>query len=268
VSEAGESFWATLPLGTGVKLLHRDANGLAAFAKPAGVLSHPNEPRDQPRSLLDASYDAEGEFFTWPLDSVRSGKSPTATAGKGGVGQRLWLLNRLDSATSGVILAAANEKLAGEIRALFQRRYVKKIYNALVFGIPAATEQMWRDSLAVQKKGGVIRSAASGNVPAEAQVRLIRSVRGARPLSLIELAPKTGRSHQLRVQCAKRHLPIVGDATYGDFRANREFAKASGQKRMFLHSRLTAFEYTFGGRSFRFSAEDPLPKEFEATLER
>ena len=49
-----EDFWATLPLGRGVTLIARDANGLAAFSKPAGILSHPNEPGDEPRSLLKA----------------------------------------------------------------------------------------------------------------------------------------------------------------------------------------------------------------------
>ena len=245
---ASETFWDALPLGRGVQLLNRDRNGLAAFNKPAGVLSHPNDPGDEPRSLLTCHYTPEGEFFQWN--------------DQGGVHRRLYLLNRLDSATSGVILAADSLPLAQEIRALFQKKHVRKVYNALVFGMPLQAHQTWRDLLAVQKKGGHIRTQVSGNIPSECVMRLLRTGRGERLWSLISLEPKTGRSHQLRVQCAKRHLPIVGDATYGNFAANRTFAKATGEKRLFLHSLETSFEYTHGGRTHRFSARAELPDEF------
>ena len=86
------------------------------------------------------------------------------------------------------------------------------------------------------------------------------------PLALLRLEPKTGRSHQLRVQCAKRRLPIVGDGTYGDFPDNRAFAKRTGSKRLFLHSHETSFNYDFGGRSHAFKAIAPLPPEFAAAL--
>ena len=125
-----DDFWSTLPLGRGVTIVAKDPNGLVAFAKPAGILSHPNEARDEPRSLLVAHYDTAGEFYHWQAD----GDQP---AGK------LWLLNRLDSATSGLLLAASNEKLAHEIRVSFQRRHIKKVYNALVFGSLRATHEVW-----------------------------------------------------------------------------------------------------------------------------
>jgi 23S rRNA-/tRNA-specific pseudouridylate synthase len=68
------------------------------------------------------------------------------------------------------------------------------------------------------------------------------------------------------VQCAKRHLPIVGDQTYGDFPRNRAFAKLTGSKRLFLHSMTTRFDYDFRGRRHSFSATAPLPDEFEKFL--
>ncbi len=233
-----------------MELVHRDANGLVALSKPAGVLSHPNTTADQDRALLTSHYQADGEFFEWTRE--------------GGAKGRLYLLNRLDSATSGVILGAHSEPLAKEIRALFQRRHIRKVYQALVFGIPTATHQVWRDQLAVQKSGGKIRTETRGNIPAESHMHVLRSRRNDVPLALISLEPKTGRSHQLRVQCAKRHLPIVGDATYGDFQANREFAKATGNKRLFLHSLETSFDYTYSGRTYSFAARADLPQDFRA----
>ena len=59
MSVLSTDFWSTLPLATGVQLLARDANGLAAFDKPFGVLSHPNSSQDEPRSLLTCRYDKE-----------------------------------------------------------------------------------------------------------------------------------------------------------------------------------------------------------------
>lgn len=251
-----ERFWATLPLGRDVALITHDGNGLAAFHKPSGVLSHPNEPGDERRSLVTARYETDGEYFAW-----REGEP--GAAGE----RRLWLLNRLDSATSGVILAAASAELAEEIRAHFKRKQVHKVYHALVFGAPRQPSELWRDLLAVAKGAGRIRTAAhAGNVPAESRMTLVRKGTNEPRLALIRLEPRTGRSHQLRVQCAKRGLPIVGDQTYGDFARNRAFAKVAGTKRLFLHSTETRFDYEFRGRRHAFSATAPLPAEFEAFL--
>jgi 23S rRNA-/tRNA-specific pseudouridylate synthase len=238
-----------------VTLLTRDVNGLAALSKPAGVLSHPNEPADQPRSLLNARYVFEGEYFEW---------TPTPAEGQPPKPQRLWLLNRLDSATSGVILAAADGELAAEIRAQFKRKQVRKVYQALVFGTPRQQTEIWQDRLSIEKRGGMIRTAArAGNVPAECRMTVVRASREDPRTALITLEPRTGRSHQLRVQCAKRGLPIVGDQTYGDFGRNRSFAKVIGTRRMFLHSLETRFDYEWRGRKHTFAAMAPLPPEFE-----
>jgi 23S rRNA-/tRNA-specific pseudouridylate synthase len=250
VSGAANGLWAELPLGPGVERLVHDANGVAALNKPEGILSHPNVAKDRPRSLLTAHYDAAAECFEW-------------TAERDGTRHRVWLLNRLDSATSGVILVTVDEGLAREIRAQFKRKQVSKVYQALVFGRPAKPVEVWRDVIAVQKKGGHIRAAAdAGRVPAESHMRVIRARAGEPPLALIQLEPRTGRSHQLRVQCAKRHLPIVGDQTYGDFGRNRELAKRTGEKRLFLHSLETRFSYVWKERTHSFSAKAPLPPEF------
>jgi 23S rRNA-/tRNA-specific pseudouridylate synthase len=250
VSDGANDLWAKLPLGPGVEILAHDANGLAALNKPEGVLSHPNEAKDRARCLLTTHYDAAAECFEW-TDEASSTR------------RRMWLLNRLDSATSGVILVAADETLAREVRAQFKRKQVAKVYQAIVFGRPPKPIELWRDVVAVVKKGGHVRAATdAGRVPAESQMRVVRARNAEPPLALIQLEPRTGRSHQLRVQCAKRRLPIVGDQTYGDFGRNRELAKRTGEKRLFLHSLETRFTYEWKGRTFSFSARAPLPAEF------
>jgi 23S rRNA pseudouridine955/2504/2580 synthase len=252
VSASSADYWEKLPLGREVRLIARDENGVAAFAKPAGVLSHPNGPRDEPRALLTCAYNHHQECYVW--------RDPQ------GVDHRLWLLNRLDSATSGVILAATSEAVALTIKQQFARRQVRKIYQALVFGAPRVPRQIWSDRLAVAKRDGIIRTGTAGSITAVADFTVLRRVPGPPPLALVQLDPKTGRSHQLRVQCARRGLPIVGDQTYGDFRLNREFAKATGCRRLFLHSLETRFSYELNHRTHAFAATAPLPDEFAEVL--
>lgn len=243
-------YWETLPIGREVKLLVRDAQGLVAFDKPAGLLSHPNQTSEEVRSLLTCRYDQERQCYSW--------KTPD------GAVRRLWLLNRLDGATSGVILCATSEELAKAIKEQFAKKQVRKNYCALVFGKTTDKSVMWRDLVAVSKKGGKVRTQAmAGNIPALTKFQFLKHSQGAFSTSLIQLEPQTGRSHQLRVQCAKRHMPIIGDQTYGDFGLNRAFAKTFGTKRLFLHSLETQFSYEFGGKTHAFKANAPLPAEFQ-----
>ncbi len=234
-----------LPLGREVSLLNQDRHGIGAFSKPAGVLSHPNKPSEESRSLLTCPYSIDEECYQW-------------TDARGEV-QKIWLLNRLDSATSGVILVCVDQELTELMRLHFRQKRVRKIYNALVFGHAHPATQVWRDRLAVQRKGGQIRTSSRGNIPSECKMKVLQQ---GTVHALLQLEPTTGRSHQLRVQCNKRHFPIVGDATYGDFSRNRSFAKEHGTKRLFLHSLETSFEYTYKGKRNRFKATAPLPDGF------
>lgn len=237
------------PLGSGVETLVRAPGGLVAFDKPAGVLAHPNMKSEQPRALLTCDYSIAGEFYSW-TDAE-------------GVLRRLWLLNRLDSHTSGVILGATDGELAKAIRALFLHKHIHKVYHALVFGKTAHATEVWRDRLAIEKRAGQVRAQAGRGIPSESEMRVLQQRRdAATALTLIQLTPRTGRSHQLRVQCAQRRLPIVGDATYGDFGANRALARSSGIKRLCLHSHQTQFEYEHAGRVVKFTATAPTPREF------
>lgn len=238
-----------LPLGKGVRLLGEDESGLLGLFKPAGLLSHPNAPKDAPRALLRAPYDLEEECYQVKPD------------GSGDL-MKIWLLNRLDSATSGVLLCAVRREVAEVVRRQFEEGKVRKIYFALVFGALSPKSQVWRDRLQVSREAGRLRAAAGAGMEAETEVRLERFFPGRHPISLLQLKPKTGRTHQLRVQCAKRKLPIVGDQTYGHFAWNREFVRATGRKRLFLHSTEIGVAFSLEGRRVKFFTRAPLPKEF------
>ena len=243
----GKTENAGWPLGQGVRVAARDGNGLAALVKPAGLLSHPNGPKDRGRSLLAAAYDDRGECYHW------SG---------GGRERRVYLLNRLDSVTSGLVLCAEDPAVAEAVRALFANGLVDKTYLALVFGVMRPPRQVWKDRLGVRKGGGKLRASAGEGVFAETAARLLRSFPARVPVSLLELKPRTGRTHQLRVQCGDRNLPIIGDQTYGKFSWNREHVRGGGAKRLHLHSAEVSLTYEYRGKRHRFEASASLPPEF------
>lgn len=241
-----------LPFGPGVRVVKRDPNGLWALDKPAGVLSHPNRAADRARSLFQLKFDPEAEAFVASVP----GEEP----------RRIWLLNRLDSATSGLILVALNSEVAAAVKACFKQRRVHKSYQALVFGHARVKRQEWVDRMAVKTGANQVRASGAGGLNAETTMNRLRLIPGPPAMSLLELIPRTGRTHQLRFQSGKRRLPIVGDQTYGDFRANREFARRTGNKRLFLHSGSVRLEYDFKGHGQTFAAQSPLPPDFRSVL--
>lgn len=235
------------PMARGVRVL-RAKDGLVALLKPAGVLSHPNDGAADPRAILTCGYNLDAERFDWDGGSA-------------------WLLHRLDSATSGVLLLSEDEILAKEVKRAFQTRAVKKSYRALVFGAPRQKTETWTDSLRIEKRDGLKRAvdnrhAIATGAPSSAvtEMQLLHKSRDG--VSLLQLEPQTGKMHQLRVQCARRKLPIVGDGNYGDFKWNREFARVTGFKRLFLHAMTLELELDHAGERLEFRAEAPLPEEF------
>lgn len=238
-----------LPLNQGVRVLAHNEDGLLALEKPSGAMSHPNTSDENERALLTADYDLEEECYHW-------------TDGDG-YQQKAWLINRLDSPTSGVILLGLNAEISAVIKQEFATHKVNKIYYALVRGKPAKPVGVWADKLAKDTHSGkrIIKKARF--VPAKARYQTIKSPTGGFPVTLLKLMPVTGRTHQLRVQCKKHGLPVVGDRTYGSFSFNREVSMLTGVKRMLLHSTETHVRYVYHGKIRNFVAKSELPGAFE-----
>jgi len=237
-----------LPLAEGAELLCR-SQGLVAIGKPPGLRSHPNEGgRSDKGALIAAPYDIGRECYILPG------------------GGRLHLLHRLDAPTSGVILLTLDEVLAARVRGLFARHQVRKTYEALVFGDVRRAAGRWSDKLlTVRSRDGARTQPSPRGQPALVTARCLAfgSLDGL-PVSLLSLEPETGLTHQLRVQCAKRNFPIVGDATYGNFAWNRRVAKALGTGRLFLHAAAIRIEDQNG--PLRFEAKCPAPEIFRTAF--
>ncbi len=248
---------SALPLGPGVRVLTVHDTGLFALDKPGGVLSHPNGPGIAKNALLLAPYDLDTECYHF-----------TDTAG---VARSVWLLNRLDSPTSGVLLVTTDGELAKVVKELFSSRHIDKTYHAVVKGARITPDSgEWSDLLKKSHgaAGGFVRAAAgSGGQPSVTHYFTEKTNRELPGLTLLRMEAKTGRTHQLRVQSALHGHPILGDKTYGDFSMNKTFvARDARFNRMFLHCSRTAFRYAWAGGEHKFVAESPLPEAFTDAL--
>ena len=234
------------PWGEGVQIAALDGNGLIAVDKPAGILSHPNRKGEASGCLLNVPYDEEVQAF-------QLGRGPDAD-------KPLYLLNRLDSATSGLLLMTVNERLRDLIRDAFEKRRIRKVYEALVFGTSRREgSNLWKDRLSVSKSQGGLRATVGSGVTAETKLLSSQPIPGIPVMSLLTLSPQTGRTHQLRIQASKRGLPIVGDRTYGNFAKNKHVARSKGLKRLCLHCTETSVEYVLGGKKFHLEAISKRP---------
>jgi 23S rRNA-/tRNA-specific pseudouridylate synthase len=169
-------------------------------------------------------------------------------------------VHRLDSPTSGVILASSCPEIADEIKTLFQNKEVRKTYFALVRPKGPIKEGFWKDHLKEKRENGKVRVTKGNGALAQTKVSVERKRGGLYGLALIRMEPRTGRTHQLRVQCAIRGIPIIGDKSYGDFSFNRKIARASKVDRLCLHAGEIEFELKLGQKTIHFSADSPLPR--------
>ena len=174
------------------------------------------------------------------------------------------MLHRLDSPTSGIILMAKDPFVSKVIKDCFAKGKVKKTYQAIVSGFPKPPRGIWKDSIKKCKKDSFVRSSLTSDSSNTAicQYQVIDQIKKTRVLTNLVLKPKTGRTHQLRVQCAIHGFPILGDRTYGNFNVNRWAKETFKNNRLFLHSQKIEFELKHGRKIHYFYAESPLPESF------
>lgn len=185
------------PSGPPLPLVHEDKE-LLAVNKPAGLPTHPGSGHvESVAGSLKAMF---------PDDPF----APTPA-------------HRLDKDTTGLLLAARGYEKLVELQELFKRGAPGKFYLAWIEAELRAGARMRLSDL-MAKRGGPGRElvGTGEGKPAEARLRVLKSIRGA---SLAEVKLLTGRTHQIRVQLASRDMPVIGDPKYGK----------GGRRGMLLH---------------------------------
>lgn len=241
---------SALPLHPTVSILNRNKHGIVALEKPEGILSHPNSKNEKKPALLSVPYDFDGEYYFWQDTQ--------------GNEQKAWLLNRLDSPTSGVILIGLNQAIKDAVRVAFKKHTIKKIYYAIVKGRPRVAVGQWNQKL---KQSSSTSKYKSTQKLAKTLYKLSSIASKDPKLSFLSLEPITGRTHQLRIHCSDNRLPIIGDQTYGDFKFNRQIKKSFGVNRLCLHSGSTIVSYNLNGRQHEFKAESAMPETFKQLID-
>jgi 23S rRNA pseudouridine955/2504/2580 synthase len=157
-------------------------------------------------------------------------------------GERPLLVHRLDRDTSGVIVVAKRRSVASALGKLFATRGVKKVYWAIVKGLPSPSQGKIDVDLikAPGPHGDVIRPGEKGEDNVRRAVTFYTTLDHAPPVAAwVSLKPVTGRQHQLRAHMAYIGSPILGDDKYG----GKEGLPDGIAPRLHLHARRISFPH-------------------------
>lgn len=227
LEEAGQSTLDAAPAAPALRVLHEDADVLAVD-KPAGVNAQPTEGRVG-GSLVDLASEH--------------------------LGREAGLVHRLDKETSGVTVFGKTSQATSALAAEFREGHARKRYLAATGpGLPPSGTIDLPLSRDPSRPGRWRATRAANGVPAETDFRTLYS---SGDFCLVELLPRTGRTHQLRAHLTALGAPILGDARYGGA------PKAGGipAPRCLLHAQALELHHPGTGRPLRL--ESPVPEDLQ-----
>ncbi len=219
-----------------LKILYEDGY-LLAVSKEAGMLTHPVRVFNKD-TLVNAL------LYHYDKLSNMSGV------------ERSGIVHRLDKDTSGLLIVAKDNNTHRLLSDKFKKREIKKTYAALVWG------------KFFEKKGEVILPIGRSRLDRKKMNISIDRGRDSvtrfevreefESSALLDVSPKTGRTHQIRVHLSYIEHPVIGDSLYGN-RNSKKLAKELGLKRQFLHAKMLEFDHPVTGK--KIIIKDKLPDD-------
>lgn len=226
-----------------LKIIYEDKS-ILVISKDAGMLTHP-APGNENHTLVNAL------MYHCKNLSKLSGE------------ERAGIVHRLDKDTSGLLITAKDENVHHRLSEMFAERKVKKTYIALAEGrfkedtgkikLPIGRSRIDRKKMSVAIDNG--REAVTAFEVAEE----------FRQATLLNVYPRTGRTHQIRVHLNYIGHPIIADKVYGS-RFSAKIAKKIGLERQFLHASKLEFIHPVTEKLMEF--EDPIPQDLSESLEK
>ena len=252
----------TLAQNIPLDVVYEDAN-LIVINKPAGMVVHP-APGSPSGTLVNALL----HHCAGSLSGIGGQKRPG-------------IVHRIDKDTSGLLVAAKNDKAHHALAEQFASHSVERLYRAICFGYPNFSEPRLGGLRGVSFESGSIVKVTTqlarhrtdrqrqvalfeGGRHAVTRLRVEKSFGSSNALSLVECWLETGRTHQIRVHMAYIGHSLIGDPVYG---GNRKIAKKSISEeaaksikyfpRQSLHAALLGFKHPESGENLRFRVEMP-----------
>jgi 23S rRNA pseudouridine1911/1915/1917 synthase len=193
------------------------------------------------------------------------------------------IVHRLDRDTTGIILVAKTELALYRLGWQFEHRTIQKTYTAIVHGIvefdedvidaPIGRHPKLREKYAVHRRTGQVHPIQTKD--AVTRYKVLERLRPAKMdsgFTLVELYPKTGRTHQLRIHMSYLGHPMIGDKMYGggplyvsQLEGHGETATGPLMTRQALHAHTIEFSHPRSGEVKKLTA--PWPEDFERTLD-
>lgn len=268
VEEAEESH--ILAEAIPLEILFEDAD-LVVVNKPAGMVVHP-APGSPSGTLVNALMAHCGDNLS----------------GVGGM-KRPGIVHRIDKDTSGLLVVAKSDAAHHGLAAQFEKHTVERYYQALVYGVPEASDPRLRGARGASFEPGNILKLTTqlarhrtdrqrqavlfqGGRHAVTRARTVERYGTPPVLALMECWLETGRTHQIRVHMTHAGHALVGDPTYG---GRRKLPKSAlpeitseavrGFPRQALHAAVLGFDHPVTGEVMRFEA--PLPADMANLLD-
>jgi 23S rRNA pseudouridine1911/1915/1917 synthase len=215
-----------------LNIIYEDKD-LIVVDKPAGLTVHP-APGHYSHTLVNA--------LLAHIPGLSSGEPA-----------RPGIVHRLDKDTSGLIIVAKNQTAHMKLADQFKNRTVTKVYQALVQGRLTPEQGIIEADIGRDPRARKRMAVVTSGRPARTEYKVLQYLAN---YTLLEVKPRTGRTHQIRVHLAAIGFPVVGDATYG--------ARSSYLSRQFLHAYKLGFRLPSNNEFLQFEA--PLPLDLTQAL--
>ena len=241
-----------------IEILYEDEH-VAVIDKPSGLLVHPDGSNEGP-------FVTDWVLEKWP-DTKDVGEALTLRTGE--VISRPGIVHRLDRETSGCMVVAKTQEGFEHLKKQFQERTIEKIYNAFVYGNIKEEKGVIDRPIGKSRKNFMQWSAQRGARgalrEAVTEYKVLKkgkidpnpsNEQEGEVVTFLEVRPKTGRTHQIRVHMKAIHHPVVCDKLYAPNRP------CLGFERLALHAKSMVFQ-NFEGKEV--TTESSLPEDFQNT---
>ncbi len=204
-----------------VSKVYEDDN-ILVINKPVGLIVHPKNATDTQPSLTD--------WVVFHYPELKDVGEPFIASGA--LLPRAGIVHRLDKDTSGLLVIAKNQTAFEYMKKQFQDRTIRKHYYALVYGQPGERSGVIDAPLGRIGMKRTTKMTGNKMIDGKDSVTEYKTLKSFGKYALLDVSPKTGRTHQIRVHLKSIGHPIVGDTVY----APKGWQRPPGLSRLFLHA--------------------------------